>query len=335
MHSFINSNNNYHFSKFDDEDLKAYLLFLRNYYIDYRDKLRVDNKTLFGLEIEYECSPEERIEVDNYIKNYAFYESKDEKDFDYGMGGEIVTPILNNSSNNWKNIKNICKKLKELNVNTENRSGAHVHIGAHILSDLNKFKQFLLLYSAYESIIYRFSNGEYITGRFNQYSCAYPISLTLIDSMDKILDSQDFTDIERILSWTNRFYGLNLKNVNYDNIGACKYKNTIEFRMANGTDEEIIWQNIVNLYCKLIESSRDKEFDIDYLKYKIIKFKNRNSYSFFDHLDIRGALELSDIIFDNNLDKSNFIRQYIKDGVDLTKLKDRPFDIKSSLFIKK
>ena len=334
MHSFINSNNNYHFSKFNDSDLKEYLSFLKNYFIEYREKLYLDKKTPFGLEIEYESTTEEREEVDNFLTRFKHYESRDENDFGY-WGGEVVTPILNNSRLTWTSIKEICKKLKELDVVTNKKAGAHVHIGAHLLSDLEKFKQFIMLYSSYENVIYRFSNGEYITGRENQYASAYPISLYLIDVLDDIVNASSFDEIDDLFHFMSRFQGLNLKNINFDNIKGFKYKNTIEFRMANGSKEEIIWQNIVNLYCKMIESSKNKEFDFDFLLYKINLIANNINYTFFDKYDLNGALELSDMVFDNNLDKSNFIRQYIKDGSDLTKLNDRPLEIKSPIFIKK
>ena len=334
MNSFIDPKENYMFSKFNDSDLKEYLSFLKNYFIEYREKLYLDKKTPFGLEIEYESTTEEREEVDNFLTRFKYYESRDENDFGY-WGGEVVTPILNNSRLTWTSIKEICKKLKELDVVTNKKAGAHVHIGAHLLSDLEKFKQFIMLYSSYENVIYRFSNGEYITGRENQFAASYPISLYLIDILDSIVNASSFNEIDDLFHIMSRFQGLNLKNINFNNIKGFKYKNTIEFRMANGSKEEIIWQNIVNLYCKMIESSKNKEFDFDFLLYKINLIANNINYTFFDKYDLNGALELSDMVFDNNLDKSNFIRQYIKDGSDLTKLNDRPLEIKSPIFIKK
>lgn len=334
MNSFINPKENYMFSKFNNSDLKEYLSFLKNYYIEYREKLFLDKHTPFGLEIEYECPLEEREEVDIFLSRFRYYESRDESDFGY-EGGEIVTPILHNCRLTWINTKEICKKLKELDVITNKKAGAHVHVGAHLLSDLEKFKQFIMLYSSYENIIYRFSNGEYITGRENQFSSAYPIGLYLIDILDDIMDARSFNEIHDLFSFLSRSQGLNLKNIHFDNIDSFKYKNTIEFRMANGTKEEIICQNIVNFYCKMVEASKNIEFDFDFLLYKIDQIANNINYTFFDNYDLNGALELSDIVFNNNLDKSNFIRQYIKDGTDLTKLKNRSLEIKSGLFIKK
>ena len=63
----------------------------------------------------------------------------------------------------------------------------------------------------------------------------------------------------------------------------------------------------------MINSSIITEFDIEKIKEKIENNTNLN-YSYFYKYYIDDALEFADIIFDNNLDKSNFLKQYIKDG---------------------
>lgn len=311
---FIDKNKNYMFSKFNINDLREYLNFLNNYLTEYRNTIELNKKITFGLEFEYEDI--DKINIDQFIKdNFKSYNSDYEEDFDFG--GEIISPILTDNIDTWLDVKKICNYLKEKNAIVDISAGAHVHVGVSELGkNIEKFKQFILLYIAYEHILYRFANGERIDTRYNQIAVAYPISITYAELYKEIIKSKDYNDIEKLLIINStRFQGLNLKNIKFDDITKNSYKNTIEFRMANGTKEEVIWQNLVNTYTKMINSSIINEFDMDKLieKIKIIKNVYLN-YSYFNKLYIKEALEFADIIFNNNLDKSNFLRQYIKDG---------------------
>ena len=93
-------------------------------------------------------------------------------------------------------------------------------------------------------------------------------------------------------------------------------KNTLEFRRPNGTLEEVIWQNNINVIIKLILAINSNNFDIDYIINKLKTNKDRiiNKYdSAYDHeLNLEKALEFVDLFYDNNLDKINFLKQYIK-----------------------
>ena len=309
---FIDENRNYIVSKFNEKDLKEYLNFLNNYLIEYRDKINLNKKITFGLEFEYEHSS--KIATDKFVReNLKSYNSTYEEDFN--SGGEIISPVLIDSINTWLDVKRICNYLKEKNATVDENAGAHVHVGVSELGkDIESFKQFLLLYIAYEHIIYRFANGERIDARSNQVAVAYPICITYSEFYKEILDTKDFNEMKQVLALNfNRFQGLNLNNIRFKNITKNSYKNTIEFRMANGTKEEIVWQNLVNTYTKMINSSIITEFDIEKIKEKIENNTNLN-YSYFYKYYIDDALEFADIIFDNNLDKSNFLKQYIKDG---------------------
>ena len=86
--------------------------------------------------------------------------------------------------------------------------------------------------------------------------------------------------------------------------------NTIEFRSANGTLNHIIWQNNINFYEHFLRYSTNPNFDFDRINYRM---KNQEfSLEYFNIINIEEALELADLIFDNNLDKINFLRQYLK-----------------------
>lgn len=331
MIEFINKNKNYEFSKFNDIDLKEYLLFLKSYLIDYRQTIDLDKQITFGVEFEYEDIEKEKMDL-FVLNNLKYYKSHIEKKIDFG--GEVISPVLNDNLDTWNDIKLLCNYLKDNKATMDKDVGLHVHVSVNKLgSNIDYFKQFILLYTVYEDIIYRFSNMDRINARRNRIDVAYLISITLAQSYENIIKSTDYQELKDILcKFSTRFQGLNINNVNFYDITRNTYKNTLEFRMANGTYEEILCQNTVNLYTKMISSSITKQFDFDKLTKQLDIIKEKSNYSFFNNIDIKKAIELSDIIFDNNLDKSNFLRQYLKDGTINNLDENKP--VYSKIFIK-
>ena len=310
---FVDNYRNYIFSKMDKNDIKEYLEFLNHYLIEYRDMINLNKKITFGLEFEYEDI--DKSIIDRFIETkLPLYCSDFEEEFE--TGGEIKSPPLYDNKETWLEIKQVCDYLKKNNAVVDISAGSHVHVSVSELGkNIEKFKQFILLYIAYEHILYRFSNGERIDTRRNQIATSYPISLMIAPMCKEILRIKDYEELKILLvDSSSRFQGLNLKNIKFNEITKNTIKNTIEFRMANGTKEEIIWQNLVNTYTKMINSSIKKSFDIDKLRYKIRRMNDIYlNYGYFDGIYIDEALEFVDIIFDNNLDKTNFLKQYIKD----------------------
>ena len=116
-------------------------------------------------------------------------------------------------------------------------------------------------------------------------------------------------DLEIILHFLkdNRLNAVNFQNVTLTN--EVIPFSTIEFRNPNGCLNPIIWQNNVNFFTRLLMYCSRSDFDMD----KVLKRKKEEIYfnnyhkAFFEQ-----AVELADMIFDNNLDKINFLKQYFK-----------------------
>ena len=87
---------------------------------------------------------------------------------------------------------------------------------------------------------------------------------------------------------------------------------TLEFRAGMGTTKPVIWQNYINLYSKLLLSCMDDNRDwkkINKMYENIIHSRNNNNYN--------RAMDFSDFIFNDDLDKYNFMLQYVKDEEDI------------------
>ena len=108
----------------------------------------------------------------------------------------------------------------------------------------------------------------------------------------------------------------NVSNTELYNVDKEVDKNTIECRVANGTFNPIIWQNNINLLIKLLEYSKSEDFNDELLNRRLQETISKeipsNIYK-YSQIQTESAIELADLIFDNNLDKIYFLRQYFKD----------------------
>jgi hypothetical protein len=300
---FLSENDNIIIGNMDSISQIDYLKSLEDYLIEYRNSLNLGNNT-FGIEIEYEGI--DYTEVTDSISKYTGWKSVPEKGFD--IGGEVVSPVLNDNPINWKDIKEVLNIINNID-GTLAEGGAHVHVGAHSIKDYDSFINFLLLYIVFEDVLYRFGYMDRLNARETIISAAAPLSIDLANDIEDIIDNRSIKSINKRYE---RFYGINFNNLS--SLKSKKDKNTIEFRYANATFDPVLWQNNVNLCVKLINACH-KDLDIDRLFYLMYRLRDtRFNYSGFAKLNIDSAIELSDIIFDNNLDKTNFLKQYIKDG---------------------
>ena len=325
---FISKDLNYEYYKLNNHDYNDYLFQLNNYEIEYLDELNIDKSITFGIEIEYERIKEDI--VDQFIEyNYSDWKSTYEKTIN--KGGEIISPILNDSKSVWKDLKRICEFLKINDALMDNEAGAHIHVGTSILgNDINKWHNLIGLYTAFEEVLYRFTNGERINPRKNIKVFAYPISIDLAKIYQSILNTNNVSDLPLLLDTEHRFQGLNFNNTDFNNPETKDKKNTIEYRMPNGTDEEIIWQNNINTLIHLTKAHINKD-QLAYIKEEIEYIQdNYYNYEHYSYIDPKKAFLLADIIFDNNLYKTNFLRQYIKD----MKTTDKNTPIYAKRFIK-
>ncbi len=91
-------------------------------------------------------------------------------------------------------------------------------------------------------------------------------------------------------------------------------RNTIEFRCPNGTLNPIIWQNNVNLFVNMLLYSQSSDFNEEIVSRRFNEITKENvRLELYKLINLDKAIELSDLIFKNNLDKVYFLRQYLKD----------------------
>ena len=313
MHkNFINQNENNEFIKFRGLDLQELLVEVENYYLEYRNSLGLPNNLTFGIEIEYEGLA--KILVSKFIeKNFSNWNSKG--DGSLRTGGEITSPIMSDKTEYWDQLKQICQYLTKKNADTEHNAGGHIHIGTPVLGeDVESWKIFLKLYTLYENVLFRFVYGDKINARKKMNKYAPPIADKLYQLLEDIDDTSDVEDLESILP-DQKYAALNFHNVSFYHPEMNWEKNTLEFRSPNATTNAIIWQNNINALTKMLLASKNKVINEDFLNYKL---KNEYMYYYknkciYNCINLKDVLEFVDLIFDNNLDKIYFLRQYLKD----------------------
>ena len=314
--NFINLNDNDDFVKLRGLDLQDLIIQVENYFLEYRTLLGLPEDLTFGVEIEYESIM--RKLTDRFIeKKMPDWNSK--RDGSLSSGGEITSPVMVDELKYWQQLKEICDYLTKRGADTQHNAGGHIHIGTCILGDdVEAWRNFLKLYTIYENVIFRFIYGDKISARKKLFQYAPPIADVLYESLDRINRAEEVSDFSYTLPTSNRYAALNFCNVSFYNPSSNYGKNTLEFRSPNATTDAIIWQNNINAFAKMLVASRKKIMDEDFLDYKLKKEYmpySENKY-LYDYINFKNVLEFVDLVFDNNLDKIYFLRQYLKDFQD-------------------
>lgn len=290
-------------SELNKSELEELRKEIKNASLPYRNKLGLSFTDTIGVEIEYENLS--RDTVDRYIiHNHRGYISDSDETVE--TGGEVDSPILVDKKEDWDELQEICFFLAENGAVTSQNAGGHIHIGSHVLeNNLIYWRQFIKTYMLYEKDLLEFFKGEYSQMRLLVGRYAEPIAEFLYQDLEKLNSILSFSDMYDEIFLQDRNVAVNFKNIKR---GVYKpYPgSTLEFRSPNGTSKEIIWQNNINTAAKLLKAPGKELIDEDYLDYRLREGLPTKP-------SLANALELVDAIFDNNLDKIYFLKQYNKD----------------------
>lgn len=302
------------FSRLSAKDKKSLLKFLKNYYIEYKSYLGLDERMTFGIEIE--CFIPKQTRKTNEHSRHTSFSLHKECTVNNKFGWEFQSPILQDNPSSWSEIKDTCEYLKSF-CKINECCGGHIHFGANIFQDNCKYLMNLVyLWMAYEDIIFRFGNGEMLNTRYDANLYANPVTNRFKNLM--ILNGFPSDTDTFLRLFKSRMHDLSLNFYNYFlyYTHETDEKDTVEIRSPNGTLEEVIWQNNINFFGRLIETALRDDLDLVNLFFLI----SGNSYSDnemlgeYGHVNFDKALELADLIYDNNEDKLDFLKQYIKNG---------------------
>lgn len=236
-----------------------------------------------------------------YIEEINWHMATKKEESLVGKGGaELVSPILKDTEKTWRDIADICKQIKKYpghkgeKVEANEKCGLHVHFDAECLAkDPQKMKRFLRIYAESEELIYKMCNdkndsmrkdaihkklkGLNLVSSLWRNGMAAPSSKKILEKIEdgKLKVSYKKWGKFRSIAGKYKIDERRYKGLNLTNIGNEK-KNTIEFRMANGTLEpEVIKQNVF-LYASLINTAIQSVEDPEKYYNKMEKFLNTN-----------------------------------------------------------
>lgn len=330
---YLNPNDNDMLSEFNNSDRYNMISLINKYYLELRNRIGVSSDITFGVEIECDGATTkiigEELDRDLFLSKWQM-----EPDGSIPKGIEIVSPVLRDRDECWIDLCDVCQIISE-NANLTDNVGGHIHIGTQILGNNSKYwGNFVKLWTVYENVIFRFLYGEFVSPRSILQNQARPIALDCIDRIDSInkkMEMVNASNLFRTLDYGDENIKVRRKKcVNFTNVSGLqpymynmeKEMNTIEFRCPNGTFDPVVWQNNVNFLIKLMLYCKSDGFNEGLITSKINYMKQmaKDSIirdSFFDfnkysRIYIEQAIELCDLIFDNNEEKIYFLRQYIK-----------------------
>lgn len=187
-------------------------------------------------------------------KNDSSLKGNNEND----IGIEVVSPVLTlDHSISTNNIKDICNYLTSIGQYTNKTCGGHIHIGANYLTDVQAWQNLLDLWLNAEKIIYLTSNTAGQLPRSGVPRYATPISKSLEAQINSgainLRDTADINSFKRqlISSQDDRYKGINFYNLKEGG------KQTIEFRLPNGTVDANSWIRNINLFGGMVKAAEN------------------------------------------------------------------------------
>ena len=172
---------------------------------------------------------------------------------DYSMGNkgkEFASPIMRDREKDVKEVYIVNEILKAFGMESTQKCGGHVHIGADYITTEEGYKQLAELWGNAEEIYYLISNKEGELPRKGIGKFAEPISDIFEQAdLEKIPEDRFIINAKRIVEF-RRYNSINFLNV-------YTARNTIEFRLANGTLDGDTWVENIRLFGRTVEIAED------------------------------------------------------------------------------
>ena len=224
------------------------------------EKINLPSSMTIGMEIE--SLGENNNLLKCVINGLTKWSSKGDgslwRDIPSEEGIEVVSPILTGDNEKTTGeILKICNILNALGNHTNQTCGGHIHIGADYLTNIDAWKNLLDLWANLEETLYTIGNEEGQIPREGTLRFAGPVSKEYKDAMDdgsiSLKDENDIANFKKqiIKAQQDRYRGINFQNL------AEGGKNTIEFRLPNGTVNAETWIQNINLFGGLVRTAEE------------------------------------------------------------------------------
>ncbi len=266
---------------------------IKKHKVLYKDKLGFDINSTFGIEIEFE-----KVKLD-VMKKLIGEELVDWKVVDeftvteFGVGGEVVSPILVNNKKSFDEINRVCELMKSVGAKSTDFTATHIHVGSNILnSDFNNWFNLMKLWVCFENIIYNYSLVGKSRLRNNIFDWAVPFTCDISEFRERVFLDYNSSKLKDFVYNNESTLGLNFYKSFFL---QSSLNDTVEFRSMNSTFDPVIIQNGINMFTRMMMYSSSSEFDSEYIDYRIERLKNGH-YKKFNYNDL---CKFSEMIFND------------------------------------
>ena len=211
------------------------------------ENVEKDKYTPLSLPSDMTIGMEIEVKGENHLLLPTFL-GKWQKKSDWTLGSsgvEIVSTVMHDNKEDVFGIKAINKILRKLGMEITEECAGHIHIGADYIKTEEGFKELLELWGNAEKIYFLISNRPGELPRKGVKKYAYPISFSLggVD-LENAKKDEFVEDVKKALYYA-RNTSINLMNIN-------EGRNTIEFRLSNGTLDGNTWIENIRLYGRTV-----------------------------------------------------------------------------------
>ena len=236
---------------------------------EYQNNLGMEKNLKFGLEIEMEDIKRKNLvnQIDDSVWN--LHGDSSLKMF---KNAEVSSKPFYDKKWSYDQIKKICNKLKELNVNVDRNASLQIHYDIEILNDsVDNLICFYKLWSIYENIIYHYSYGETTRIRNTIYKYSNMVTNLFYKANNKgIIENkydilfEEGKIVKDLLNYSKivgslKLYGFSFR---YNQIFSIQSLKTIEIRTMNATLDPLLIQNYLKFFYMLLNSCNrvDKDY---------------------------------------------------------------------------
>lgn len=161
-----------------------------------------------------------------------------------GRGGELISPILQDTPETWRTLQTVCEVAKRHGATVNTKTGGHIHIGAadNLDGKRQRWRRFFKMTAGFENVFHRLAGGE--QGIFRG---AYDDHYTRSARRQMERGIRMYMPEEGELEEYQEIIGRDVAEDKYRSINLLPFKSkkTVEFRAFNGTlTPEIIQANV-------------------------------------------------------------------------------------------
>ena len=209
-----------------------------------------------GVEIETEENGKNNAEIrQNFLSKTNWSTQRDNSLIN---GIEIVSPILTgNTKISSDEIRRVCAVLSGVSQTTSERCGGHIHIGANYLTSKQDWVNLIQIWTNSEKVLYIISNEKGKIPRNVVMEYALPISRKIENAIQTgTISLEGEEDLNEFISTVSKIQDYRTSSINFKNVGNIE-KNTIEFRLSNGTLNPNTWIENINLFGGIVRSAHE------------------------------------------------------------------------------